>query len=83
MTKIERRLEERGLLEQCRAIALKHNVLMKEICSRARTKRISEARRKVWKHLHKIGFSFPEIGRLFDRDHTTVVSVCDHRRRGR
>jgi chromosomal replication initiation ATPase DnaA len=67
--------------EVCRRRA----VTREEVCGRARTKAVAHARHEVWWHLRhhpNVSFSFKEIGRLFRRDHATVIhGVRAHQRR--
>ena len=42
-----------------------------------RSKTIARARKlAMWLTRQRLGYSFPEIGAAFDRDHTTVMSAC-------
>ena len=57
----------------CRA----RRVTREELCGRGRTKAVASARRELWWHLRhhpELSFSYEEIGRLFNRDHATVIS---------
>ena len=59
--------------EVCRA----RRVTREELCGRGRTKAVASARRELWwrlRHHPDLSFSYEEIGRLFDRDHATVIS---------
>lgn len=46
-----------------------------EIHGRSRSKKIFSARVLVYKALREEGYSYPEIGKLMERDHTTVLRV--------
>lgn len=77
-----RGLRERGLVPLVRNVARVYHVTFRELCGRMGTKRVSQARAALWAELHGMGFSYPEIGLMFDRDHTTIIhSVQRHRRR--
>ena len=56
-----------------------------EVCSALRTKGVAQARHELWwrlRHHPELAFSLEEIGRLFHRDHTTVLrGVRAHARR--
>ena len=52
---------------------------MAQLKSASRTPRMVEARRRVSKYLRAHGWSYPEIGRFIDRDHTTVMHLCEGR----
>lgn len=60
------------------AVAAEYGVDPSEVLGRSRVKSLATARnvamfltRECFDH-----FSYPEIGRQFDRDHTTVMSGC-------
>ena len=58
--------------EVCRHRAVTHA----EVCSAVRTKGVAQARHELWwrlRHHPDLAFSLEEIGRLFRRDHTTVL----------
>lgn len=55
-----------------RSTALERHVTLFEVCGRQRTRQVVAARHEAWKRLYRLGFSYPEIGRLFDVDHTSV-----------
>ena len=63
------------MLETVREVAHKHGVAMSEIFSRDRTHRVVDARHEAIARVHQANpdMSFPRIGRLFGRDHTTVM----------
>jgi chromosomal replication initiation ATPase DnaA len=59
--------------EVCRA----RRVTRVELCGRARTKAVASARRELWwrlRHHPELFFSYEDIGRLFGRNHSTVIS---------
>jgi chromosomal replication initiation ATPase DnaA len=68
-------LEIRGLLEPVAKIVRSHHVTMFETCSRVNTAKVVEARHEVWGYLRSLGFSYPEIGRLWNAHHTTVLAA--------
>jgi chromosomal replication initiation ATPase DnaA len=47
-----------------------------EILGRGRVKEIARARQYAMWKCRQQGYSFPEIARVFDRDHTTIVHGC-------
>ena len=46
---------------------------VKDILGHCRTKRVTDARHWVFYEAHKRGIPYAEIGRLMNRDHTTVI----------
>ena len=67
-------LKARGLYLLVERIAIKHYVTVAAICSPRRTADICKARRAVWRELRATtNMSTTELGRLFGRDHTTVI----------
>jgi hypothetical protein len=77
-------LNTRDLLGYLDAICRLRNVTREEICGRGRTKAIAAARHELWWHLRhhpSFRFSYEELGRLFDRNHSTVLQgVRAHQR---
>lgn len=56
------------------SICREHGVSPDELLGRRRFSRVATARKHVWLYLHDVaGWSYPELGALFDRDHTTVM----------
>jgi Bacterial dnaA protein helix-turn-helix len=70
MTPRERSMSEIGL------IALRHGLTRWDILNHSRKRKVVDARRDVVLHFRAKGRSFPEIGRLIDRHHTTVMSLA-------
>lgn len=67
-------LGERGLLSMLDDVCRRHHVTREEVAGRTRTRSVSFARQDLWSRLRKqLGFSYAEIGRLFARNHTTVL----------
>lgn len=59
--------------EALHAIADRHGLPFEELQGKQRFKPHVEARRECYRYLQAEGWSTPEIGGLFNRDHTTVV----------
>lgn len=55
------------------AAARSLNVTPEEFMSPTRRRRLAWARFIVWKKAHEAGRSYPEIGREFNRHHTTIM----------
>lgn len=85
MTSVLESLELRDLVKLLDEICHRRAVTRDEVCGRARTKAIAHARHEVWwrlRHHPDASFSFGEIGRLFRRNHATVIhGVRAHQRR--
>lgn len=61
--------------ELVHAVAAHYGVSGDDIRGRRRYQPIAHARSEVWRVLHdERGMSLPWIGRMFDRDHSTVLS---------
>lgn len=68
-------LETIGLLPLAQRVAKLHSVPLLDVLSRKRTKSIARARGLLWATMRAMGMSTPELGRLFHRDHSTVVAL--------
>lgn len=66
-------LSERDLLGLLDDVCRAHHVTRSDVCSRNRSRAVANARHEVWWRLRSLAFSYVEIGRLFDRNHTTVL----------
>lgn len=53
--------------------SMKHGVPVDRIFSDTREARVVAARRDAWKLARAAGWSLTEIGRAFNRDHTTIL----------
>jgi chromosomal replication initiation ATPase DnaA len=51
----------------------RHGVAVEEVMGRSRFKRVCTARKEAYAMLREERLSYPTIGRMFGRDHTTVV----------
>ncbi len=68
-------LRDRDLLDLLDAVCRRRSVTREEVCGRGRTRNVARARHELWWELRRNpGMSFGEIGRLFDRNHTTVMT---------
>lgn len=74
-------LEARGLLAAAEAIARDHHVTVDEMLGRLRTPHVHRARVAFVFALKARGLSSTAIGRLVDRDHTSVLSMLGSKRR--
>ena len=77
-------LAARTLLPLVLSVCERRGVLLDEVCGRRRSQAVVAARQEVWYLLRNDPdrrFSFSELGRLFDRDHTTIrAGVLAHAR---
>lgn len=46
---------------------------MAEVIEKGRTPRVVAARHAVWRHLKLMGWSYPDIAKHFEVDHSTVL----------
>jgi len=78
---VEDELRERGLWEESLAICLARGGIHSIVFRRANGKRSrfsrqhTFARAHVFKLLHDRGLSYPEIGAIWNMDHTSVISA--------
>ena len=61
------------LVELVERIASASEVLVDEILGRSRDRRACEVRQEVWRRMSVAGYTLLEIGRLWERDHTTIL----------
>jgi chromosomal replication initiation ATPase DnaA len=67
-------LVERDLVELLDTVCAGRGVTRDEICGRVRTRTVARARQELWWRLRAgRAFSYEEIGRLFQRNHSTVL----------
>ena len=77
MSQVERTLSTR-LRRDLEAIASLHGMTFEQTLRKERFRVFMNARRDCYAYLREQGWSFPEIGALYGRDHTTVMwSLCD------
>jgi chromosomal replication initiation ATPase DnaA len=78
-------LRARDLLALVEDVCKRRGVTLDEVCGRARSQAISRARQEVWwriRHHPDRDYSYPEIARLFARDHATIMAgIHAHERR--
>jgi chromosomal replication initiation ATPase DnaA len=82
---VENQLRARELLALVDDVCKRRGVTLDELCGRARSQAISRARHEVWwriRHHPEREYSYPEIARIFARDHTTIMAgISAHERR--
>jgi chromosomal replication initiation ATPase DnaA len=78
-------LHVRDLLELVAEVCKHRGVTLDEVCGRTRSRAVSYARQEVWwrlRHHPDRYYSYPEIARLFARDHATIIAgISAHERR--
>lgn len=57
----------------CANVARKHGVTVEDLYSHDRTRAFAYARFEAWACLSAIGWSSAKIGRVFGRDHSTIL----------
>jgi chromosomal replication initiation ATPase DnaA len=70
-------LSRRDILEFCSAIATRHGATIEEVLTRDRSKRVAFARSAIWHallHHKEFHYASTDVGDLFGRDHSTVLS---------
>lgn len=60
-------------ISQAKGVAARHGVNWREIMGRSRMAYVARARRHCWLEFYRRGYSSCQIGRIFDRDHSTVL----------
>ena len=78
-------LKIRDLLDLVDHVCVRRGVTREELCGRRQTRSVARARHELWflmiEHPERY-YSHSEIGRLFERDPTSIMSgVRGHRRR--
>ncbi len=76
MTPTERRIRARPrLLALVRKIVEARMLCLDDVCGRHRGPAAVAGRHECWWHLRSMGWSYPEIGRLWGVHHTTVMEA--------
>jgi chromosomal replication initiation ATPase DnaA len=69
-------LDRQQLLDESRAICAALGVTLTQVASKSRLHNDTFARHRIWVLLRdRTGMSYPEIGRAFQADHSTVMSA--------
>lgn len=67
-------LEVRDLVGEFTSVAAKYGCLLGELMGPRKHRQAVHARQECWFLLRDRGWTYPRIGMLFDRDHTTVMT---------
>lgn len=83
MARLRERDGDGEILALVKRIAAAHDVTADELLGPSRESGPSHARQALWAALHERGhWSYPRIGKVFGRDHSTVIfGVNAHRQR--
>lgn len=72
-----RRLKEMGILDEVISLIKPRGIVVEDLVGRGRTKTVVLARSEIMYWIRKkMKWSFPEIGKLFDRHHKIVLLAC-------
>jgi chromosomal replication initiation ATPase DnaA len=72
---VARKLKQRGLLDAAHRAAERFHVTVEAMLGRDRHKSASAARHALWAEIYDLDLlSLPELGEVFDRDHTTILA---------
>jgi chromosomal replication initiation ATPase DnaA len=75
VARIERRLHQQRALMWARSYCASQGATLTSVVVGTRHASVARARHRLWMVMrHTLGFSFPELGILFEVDHTTVMS---------
>lgn len=79
MEKIRAQIESGGVKAIMAEVALKHGFTVEDILGRSRVKGLVEARHEAMHEVAKArpAMSLPQLGRIFNRDHSTVLSALN------
>lgn len=83
MAEVRVDLERKGLLAAVVSICDEHGVTLDDVMGQRRHKSLMRARQHAWAMIReRTTMSYPEIGALFSRDHSTVIyGVQTHNQR--
>lgn len=70
------RLVEENVYVEVAQCASDYHMPLESLWSRSRHAKVVGARHAAFLFLRSKGWSFPRIGALFDRDHTSVLTAC-------
>ena len=70
---IERSRERGSMLEIAASVAGKHRLGVKDLKGQNKYRRVAQPRQEAMWEMHQAGYSYPQIGRFLNRDHTTVM----------
>lgn len=61
----------------CKVVCERHDVSLDDLFSDRKWQPVAKARQEAMRLIRDVtGLSYPQIGRIFDRDHTTALHAC-------
>jgi len=72
---LEHRLRELDLYDHAEAIARCWHITLRDMLY-SRSPPAPFAREALYRHLRELGWSYPRIGALVGRDHSTILTAC-------
>lgn len=69
-------LRKRDLYEGLASICIAHHVQLPIVLGNVKSSRVMQARVACYLYLRNLEMSYPEIGKVMLRDHTTVLIAC-------
>jgi hypothetical protein len=61
----------------CKRVCERHGVTLDDLFSERKWQPLAQARQEAMRLIRDVtDLSYPQIGRIFDRDHTTVMHAC-------
>ena len=72
-----------AFLDKYREICAARHVLLADVVGTKKTASLTAARVECWALVRKAGFSYPEIGALWERDHTTIMAALKNLKPGK
>ena len=70
------RLKTLGVYEDATKVVIQHGATLEEVFSDSRLKHIAMARHELMYFFReRFQWSYPAVGALFDRDHTTIIAA--------
>jgi len=70
------RLRAMGIYEDAKKVVARHGAALEDVFTTSRLKHISAARMELMMFIREtFQWSYPALGELFDRDHTTIIAA--------
>jgi len=75
--KAEKPTPKRTMASIAAEISAEHLLEVSAIRERGRAQRLYRPRAKAMLAMYRDGYSYPQIGRYFNRDHSSVIHACN------